>query len=1107
MAVPTLRALLAELDKTNHAGRTRRIALLARDHRDDPKLAKLLDGLTTTSGYHAQLALLAAKVNRDFGRLTALTEHPIHAVRASAMLALPLDDLSGEEFTQRYLDAPLATRRLLVRKANQARRRDLVSALLSTSLSDVDKATLLAHAESATAESYLSDLGDLIPNLAAFARNHPTALLDELASRLDAPPPVREETWAWITPALNELAAAEPDRLLGLLNDFPPALGLPNGPYRFLAPLAKADPSGVARLLAHSSRTPTAPTRWGQSNRPRLAKALRRQLRKLPAEERELLARHYHHNEAHLAAFLDALPPADRAAAFTAAFTGVNAANRVWSDELLNVLPRETREAEARRIAALPENRGLVSQVTWAGFLAPDEAEPVLKAQLRASEADERGAAWTSLLSSAGRSRDPEVLTTALTQLERLANEQDPVRYAAAIALVGLSPSLLAATPIEPLQAFASAVAQARDTSATTLQALQNLAWKLIEQAASAGTDLNPPLILLETLTGPDGVTSVPWRLQLPTAAIPAVVAALLPRMHAQARRHDFRLPLALWQSLGRRAWPIPQLNALMAAALATPSDHWQRAAAQAWLQPPQYRGDRVAALLRIDETFATLPEVQQVLCRNRQDLVEVCFRPAPLKGRFWKRVRFVAVLDGPFHGWLPRQIEAYADALEGLIGTANTPDYTRRQAVTTIGQLPGIGAARLAPYLASDKVVEQEAALAALAWSDDPGSMLETLLAYRSDDRARVALYTAGRCALHRQPTQAARLLDEVLADPSAKVTARKEAVRLIGQLRVPGSLDVLATLGANTRVHLDVRIAATRTLRHFLDDDGAWMVLENLAVAGRDATMSLIRTLPSQLAVRHRARFAQLLALTASGGDPEAIEALGAWARWAPRLAEQVARLANSRDLVTAEAATRAVRIAASAATDWTPFLQAVESLAKASAALGEPSAEASADQPSRQRLGRLVRALRPRLVTEAAWHRERLTRLAATLDAHPELVRLSWQVRLTAIDWTAPTGVLLGLAGSLDPLRTGEVRGLVHRKLVIATSQGIEPELDEAVAALIARGDAPSGGLALALVEQAGEQAGWSERWRRQLRTLRAHPVPAVAAWARETYTVEC
>jgi hypothetical protein len=1106
MSLPTLRVLLAELDKINHAGRSRRVALLARDHGTDPKFGKLLDGLTGTSNYHTKLALLAATVSGDTDRLIALTTHPSQAIRASALLAMPVADNGPADFTQRYLNTPLATRPVLVHKATQAHRPDLITALLAAPLADVDKAALLAYADPDAAAEYLGDLGDLIPNLSAFGQHHPPVLLDELARRLDSAPLVREQAWEWITPALARLAVAEPHRLLQLLGQYLPGTGLPDGPPRYLSALAKADPSAVAGLLARSSHTPGAATRRDHDGRLQFTKGLRHSLRALSGEDRSMLAQHFHRDEPMLAAFLNIFAPSERAALFTEAFAEVNTTNRAWSDELLDVLPHQTRQEEAQRIAALPENQAVTMQVTWAGFLDPAVAEPILIQQLRAGEAEERTAAWRSLLAAAGRSRDPEVLSATFAHLERLKNEQDPVRYGAAVALARIPASLLGSTSIEPLQAFAHAVAEARDTSSATLLMLQRLAWTLIEQAGQSGTDLAAPLGMLETLYGRADTTRVPATLAVPNASVPTLIAALLPRMRAQAKRHEYWLAFALWRSLGRRAWDVPELSELIEAALSAPSDYWQRSAAEAWLEPPATRGQRVEALLKRDETFATVPAVQQVLCQHRQDLVDVCFRATPLKGRFWKRVLFVPVLAGPFVGWLPRQTEAYADALVALIASPKAPDHLRSQTITTIARLPETGGKRLATYLASDRPIEQEAALAALAQTDDLGLMLEPLLAHRRDDRAQVALCAAGRCVRHRQPVEAARLLDEVLADPEAKVTSRKQAVRLIGRLRVPGSLDVLTTLGSGPGVHLDVRIAATRTLRHFLDDDHAWAALEDLAVDGRDAALSLIKTQPNHIAVRHRARFAQVLALAASGGDPEVIEALGAWARWSPHIADQLAVLATSQDMVTAAAATRAVRILAASATDWTAFLTTIEALAQTAASAEEPNAGASADQPSRQRVERLVSALRPRQLAAVSFHRERLAELAATLEAHPHLIRSAWKVSLTAIDWTAPTAELTRLAAGVDPLRAGELRALVRRKLVIAASQGVEPQLAEAVAALVAHADAPSGGLALALVEHAGEQTGWSKQWRRHLRALREHPSPTVAAWAWETYTVE-
>ena len=53
------------------------------------------------------------------------------------------------------------------------------------------------------------------------------------------------------------------------------------------------------------------------------------------------------------------------------------------------------------------------------------------------------------------------------------------------------------------------------------------------------------------------------------------------------------------------------------------------------------------------------------------------------------------------------------------------------------------------------------------------------------------------------------------------------------------------------------------------------------------------------------------------------------------------------------------------------------------------------------------------------------------------------------------------------------------------------------------LLARGDPVGGAIALALLGHAGDEVGWDDAWRSRLRTARSHPVPAVAAWAREIH----
>jgi hypothetical protein len=88
VSVPRLRHLLARLDHDHHTGRVRTVALLGRDHADDPALGHLLDRLTIQSGYHHQLALVAATSSGDVGRLRDALADPSPRTRSFAFSSL-----------------------------------------------------------------------------------------------------------------------------------------------------------------------------------------------------------------------------------------------------------------------------------------------------------------------------------------------------------------------------------------------------------------------------------------------------------------------------------------------------------------------------------------------------------------------------------------------------------------------------------------------------------------------------------------------------------------------------------------------------------------------------------------------------------------------------------------------------------------------------------------------------------------------------------------------------------------------------------------------------------------------------------------------------------
>ncbi len=1060
------------------------MVLLARDNKDDPALPALLDAIAAQSGYHTVLTLLAAAQIGDVDRLERALHHPWVSVRRVAATRLPLAR-DPQALAATYLEASDADRAAFRKRLRAENRSDVVTALLPHDLSDTDRAVLLATADAATVARLLPDLADLVPSVRALAARHPEAVLEHLAMTADsAPETVRDRAWAWAGPALPLLARDHPDRVLDLLDAAPPA-HMPRGVTASLATLTRRSPSRVAALLARPR------TEWPAH----LPGKLVRLFRTFGPDERVRLLRRARQNPQHVVALLGALPPSERADAYDRA--GLATPGATTPRLLLEELPHDLRHAEARHQQTLLAGHR-AAQGDYAAFLPFEEARGVLDPLLASADAAERSAAYTGLLTSAGRERSAEVWERAVPLLERLGNEQDPVRLAAATGLAQVPIGISATGPLEQLRRFVAAVVSARDTSPGTLHTLQNHCWAAIQHGAERRRPdvVAAHLPILDQLCGPDGTTAVPDLQRLPHGTETLVVDALLPRIRPAARRDDRRLLHSLVQSLGQRAYAQTELQGLL-------RDHVRssfrgsdvRTSISLWLADPAHKGERVAEVLRKDQSTATLWQVQHVLMAKRQDLADVLWQARPLKGRFHDgRTRYVPLLAENLHRLLPRQLDAYAAALTAAAQDENR-SWFAASAVRQLGRLPGVGATRLQPFLASPKIALQEAALAALAWTDDPAVAIDRLLVHRGDDRARVATYALNRCARHARPQDLVARLAALLA-PGSKVTSAKEGVRLLGALRPPGALEVLLdAVGATS--HLDVRIALARTVRDFLDDERAWQVLDAAARATRDEARSLAETTPQQLAVRHRARYAGVLQ-TASAATPEIAGSLGSWVVWQPGLVEvltaQVAAPEN-RGWLASVAALSAALDEGGARREMVALMT---HLADHALDADQPDAAAERDLPLLARLDELVETLvagddlRP-LCGEAA----------GVLAARPSGRGAALRMQAAAIEPADPASGVRALCDlAEDPVDASLVRLLLGRAAQLRRCS--DEELSGAYAVVADDPSAVAGAAALALVETRTSQHGWDEPWRERVRGLRRHPVPAVADWARHVRT---
>ncbi|WP_159813230.1 hypothetical protein [Actinomyces sp. zg328] len=1087
MTLPDAESLARQLPSFPHADRVRALVRFARDHAADPALGPLLDGLAARSDYHAGLVLAAARAIGDVKRVRALSRSAVPGT----------DDLAT-----RYLSLPLNQRRALEHRIRATRRTDMAAILLSLPLADADRARLLASADEPTARSLIADLGDLLPSLAALARRHPGVVLDELARRLeDAAPVQRDRAWAWACTAYAPLAASLPGGVIALLLTAGPTRVIPDGLDPHLGRLLRHNPSAVGALLAR------APHDVGQRHlttaSARLVKSLHRALHLLTVPERIALARAGRDDDGRLAAILAALPPRDREEVLDGALDGIDTTHRHYSDALLEVLPRARRQREAQRMAALPDAASALAQLSLAGFLPPDQAMLQAAPRIHALGAEERAQAWAALIASAGRGRDADALTDVLLRLGALDHEQDPVRLVVARALASIPLSVLANCPLTPLEGFTRAAVRAQDASTATQWTLQGLAWALIDHAIATGGSPTAPARLLEAAVGDEPRL---WHPPITPgrALAAAAVEALAKRLREESLAGECGLLLDLHSALGRRANGDRLLDSLLVQALDSPVAADRLGAAVAWLADPATRGERVAELVRRDESFAALRPVTDAIATMRQDLVEILFLDRPLRGRFWHREHtYLALLPKGARGWDPEHLASYASALRRRIDARTTTRPERHCALIALARIPATTVEDLRPWLDDGAPETRASALGALAHLSDPEAALREIVHHAGEDWARTAFDGAMACAARLDPAMASKILTSALSGP-IRMSARKEALRVLARLHRPADLPTLtgAAMARDTRP--DVRLAAARAMIAWLDAPEAWTILAHVATEGRDAALALSATSPRHVADRHRPRYARLL--LAAAREPELIAALGEWGDVLPDLPRFLESIV--RDGAPAESAAAIIAIAGHSAlsADWSEHLAVLRRLARGAA----PNAQPGADPPHPRRMESLAAAMIPDDGASLRWHREHLEAMSALLedierDSRP--LGAPWASRLAATDWEDEVACLASLerlAGATgDASLAGELVKAAAAALKRARRLRLLPESGIPIStadALLRRQDAAGAALALAIVTAQGQALGWPEPWRDRLRELRGNGTGIIALLAR-------
>ncbi|WP_405608443.1 hypothetical protein [Streptomyces sp. NBC_01508] len=1108
----TVDRLLVALEPLSYPERLKHLAHSARSLHPTDELPALVAELARRGTYERRLAVFAALVGRHTDFLAeALTDRdPV--VRAYAMRAartLPVPDAAIEaayedasaDIRQRLGEVVLASGRtaLAERLVPQVRER----------WGDHPAAKLLPVCSAEFVAAVLPELAYAVESWTRLGLNFPDQVLDHAERDLaDRPRPERHAIWHRYAEGVAAAVPARAERVLAMLerhrfDALPPAL------LARFNELVAADPERTVRLLLPSdgavqpySQIPSASAlrRIGWADPP-----------SLPALGRYWIGR------PHFAALLKALPPHRRSDFLDLATAGIESKEAGDLLPVLALLPRERRWAEARRWAARRRETGgswyEILELIAYGPVAEARAE--LLAGTRRPDAGDRARAWQLLVANAARTRDRTAVHEALVELPRLRNEQDPVRRAALGALADVRPDLFTADSLPALDRILQDALEARDISHTTREAVRKLATGLLRENAADGEQalLTWSFGALERIAGHVGMGRLgALDRTLRRGQEHQVLDALRPWLDAAMNKADYRLLFTLTGSLGRRAHRMPVLQGLLEEALKYGGDFAFETAVGYWLEPPSGRDERVARILELEPSAAVLTPVARILTERRTDLLDVLLCGPPPYGRFLRRGtrRPLPELRRAAR-WLPRQQAAAGSLAAAVAGDESQPLHSRAEAIRAAAAISEHGRALALRYADSPEVVLAEAALAALAWADQPQDALASLLAHVGDDRARAAVYAATRAARFAAPSRLAEQLGAVLtADEGVKVTSRKEAVRLAATLLpLPRAAALLATAFAAPSQHPDVQATVVAFSTELLSEERTWSLLAAAVEGPPQVLQAVVRPSAESLPEFHRSRYARLVGDVCRAADPEAATAglhvLPTWARYAPDVVEGLCeRATDLGEGAGTRAAVRAVvpaigRLAVSGlphpvggAAPGSPLHDALVALLPAIAA-GEPDAPDDRDLPARQRALALLRALpgQPGRESDPV-----LEAVAALLADEPSLAEARAGLLRALVDLDAGLAELTGRLGDLAASAEGrpalaaatasQLRSRFSRRRLPADPATVLT----AATRLAATGDHATGLLAVALVAGTGSRLGWPAEWRTALRGLRGH-----------------
>ncbi len=1086
--------LMRRLDRLDHA--ERQAELVAHVRALPSKEAAALGQALGQGDVHRRcLGLLVAQLRDDLEPAWASLEDPSLSVRRIAARAVGRRaDAIPSSLVDRLDPATLGN---ILRHVVRDRRSELAEALVDI-LCQRERLAEAAYLMSACSPEAIAARLDTVawpePLWIRLAKHHPTLMVQYVGRAFKDAAERHDLVWRRFSSGVWDcLAEREPATVADWIDRFADPDRLPIH-VAALSPLIRWSPARVVGWLQ---------TRVAWFCRAVVPPVLARRIRELDDATLAPLCESLLRTDPHrFNALVAEVSWPRRGALFEAAAASMSLERIEWPLPLLDSLPHWLREREAARMLGLARAR---TDASWRrellGRLAIDEARPRLEQEGKAASATDRAEAHAALVRCTALSR--QGMTPTLTWLQRIRNEQDPVRMAVIGALSRVPGHLF--DDREALDAVVAPVFDARDTSYGTRAAVATLAKNLIMAQATTPTSpmFDLGVSLLSRLAGQAGTLDLPQLdRNLPRGAEHPIVDALMPWLEADQKRQREQGIYRLWTALGKRAWEVASLGELIGQMIWHGQKSSAGYAAQRWIEDPRTRDARVRELVKRDRSALYLHGVFEHCHRRRQSLLHDRFKdPAP-RGRFHDgKVVIIPFIEGGMARWTPELQRQYLDLIDAAQKAPKRYSRTRAALVGMRARVPLTDVADLEPSLRSKDVNVVEAALGAMVWTDCPAPALPILLEHLDGDRARVAMYAMPRLARLLPASAVVEALSTLLERPRLKITVHKEALRLLGQYPTEAAVALLLRTWSRP-LHRDVRIAALHAARAVLGQPRAWELLQSAAAdESVDVARGVVEVPARNIAQAHRARYVEVMAKVADHPDPTARAALfnALQLGWAVAAVEPTVRLAarviERLDPLDPWRAAVPVLVEGTRSTSAHPRIEElVGRLLEEATADVDPAGER--DQMPYQRLLATVDALTTVHHPSAA---VLLERVASSLAGHALGWAASVRARVAATSNDALGPVLLDLLEHAPTARSG--LAVEHAATAAAAAPVRDWSAAHAGAVVDALGDGPPAARAMAarMLATFGPRWGWSTPWTERLARLRRdeeHDVHAAA-----------